>query len=225
MIYFGTASNSTTGATQILDVTPPASMVRGQAVIIYAQSDSNPAGTKTISNTGGQEWTNIYDSTGVSAGFSIWWCKFNGVWSANPSVDFGAVTPDLTAASVIMHVFTATANRYRWMFESFHTYATSGNVVCTIGDTSISNVRTLALCSWITSDVNTWGNLTATWTVTGAAEYTVSGSGQSSTYAHKFFTSSGTSGAISKEQLTNGPDNSLQTIIVFAEIYKQQILN
>lgn len=226
MTFFGATFNSGSGTSQVIAVTPPASMVRGQLVVLYGQFESSPVGTLAISNAGGQDWTNRINTTGTGTGFGVWTCTFNGTWSANPSLDFGNVNPTLTAASITMQVVSPTSRRRRFVFESFHTYATTGNVVCEIGDTAISATSTVAICSWISFDgSNTWGNLTATWTTAGLSVYTTSGSGMTSTYAYKIFTTNpGSSGIVSKEQLTNGPDNSLQSILVFAEAYKSQIL-
>lgn len=225
MTYFNTSNQSGTGATQTLTITPPASMVRGQLVVMIVASDSTGAQARSISNAGGQNWSQIYNINQNNAGQTIWWCIFNGTWSASPIIDFTAATPSVTSQEIEMQVFTATSNRYRWVFESLATSSTTGSTTCTIPGVTTVAERTVALATWATSDQNTWGTLTAGWSNAGSASYGATGSGLSASYALKIFTSAQATGNVTQVQLTLGPDNCLQHMIIFAEVYKSQILN
>lgn len=67
-------------------ITPPASMVAGQLAIIFSDSMSaNAARIHEISQAGGQTW-NTYDRETTGFNIGIFWCQFNGTWSANPSI-------------------------------------------------------------------------------------------------------------------------------------------
>lgn len=226
MNYFGTFFNAGTGGSQTVNVDmSAASMIRGMLTIMVAASDSTGAQARSINNTGGQNWTQIYNVNQNNAGQTIWWCTFNGTWSANPVIDFGASSPTVTAQTIEIQVMFPTSYRYEWKLETLTTSSTTGSTTCTIpGVTTVAD-RTLILATWATSDQNTWGTPSATWAVPGAPEYGASGSGLSSTYAFKILLSPGATGDVSKTQLTLGPDNCLQHMIVFIESYKSQILN
>lgn len=225
MTYFNTTTAGGTGAAQTLSIVPPINMLRGMLVVMFAASDSTGAQARSINNTGGQQWNQIYNINQNSAGQTIWWCIFNGTWSTNPVIDFTAATPSVTSQEIELQVFSPTSNRYRFGFESLATSSTTGSTTCTVTGVTTVNQRTVALASWATSGTNTWNSLTAGWSYAGLNSYGASGSQLSASYALQIFTSPQATGNVSNVQATGGPSNCLQHMIIFYEYYKSQILD
>jgi hypothetical protein len=101
--YVGSASNPTPdSATATLLTTPvavtPPTMQKGDLVVMIAQVRDTTT-TMAISATGGQTWTSETQRNATAIRMRIFWCTFNGTWSANPSVAMGA-----TNNTVVMHV-------------------------------------------------------------------------------------------------------------------------
>lgn len=102
------ADNSTTplGSSTPHAITPPASMVAGQVVLVFvvARNNTDPA----VSEAGGQTWTshasNVNGTTIIGRLFS---CIFNGTWSANPSFSTGSTTDGVC---LYMGVFSGVDN-------------------------------------------------------------------------------------------------------------------
>jgi hypothetical protein len=91
-------NGSQAGAT--VAITPPASMLVGDLVIIYSHYRGDDA-SLSINATGGQSWTSESTYSGVSNQTSfIAWTRYNGTWSANPSIS----GPGSNALTVVMYV-------------------------------------------------------------------------------------------------------------------------
>lgn len=215
--YFGSASTpvDSSTATNITDptvVTPPASMLAGDLVVMIAQSRAT-SGTLAISQAGGQTWTSLAQHDATTCRRRIFWCRFNGTWSANPSVTMGGTTCN----TVVMHVFRPSSAVSEWLADvgvTDGTYAAPASpYTVTITGVTIGAAPALALACWHSIDDNTWGSLAGSgWVVTGGAQYrNTSGSDQSSTYAH--YIGTGATGNVSKNQLTLGGDAGATSIL------------
>lgn len=155
--YFGTSSNPADNgavAGPTVSIVPPASMVAGQLVILVAEYRASTV-THSISNTGGQTWnsaTNVQDAT-VGITHRLFWCRFNGTWSANPSV---TVTTGTLGMTLLMTVWSPTNSVNTWsVFEGF----ASGNVAgpsIALGSRN-STVNDVQFDYVVTADDNTWG--------------------------------------------------------------------
>jgi hypothetical protein len=220
--YFGSASTPTTDdGTNTADptvVTPPVAMRAGDLVLMIAQQRGTGA-TLAISQAGGQSWTAEAAQSQTNCTIRLFWCRFNGTWSANPSVDFSGTTCN----SVVMHVFRPSNTSSVWQVDvakvSGNFAAPASPFTVTIpGITTITD-GALVFAAWATADNNTWGSLTAGWSTPGLAQYrNSSGSDQSQTHAYRIMAIAGASGTVSKNQATLGGDAGARLIIAFKAV-------
>lgn len=191
--YFASAATPTdnlTGAEPVTAViTPPGSMVAGDLVQIGGVFQVATAGQITQSQLGNQTWIEIGESLGNDMSFRSWWCRYNGTFSANPSIAFAAQggTQPCTA---FMHVFRPTATSWLWGVDvamQAATFAAPGSpfTVTRNGQASLRN-DTVQIAGWAAAAANTWGTLAgAGWAVTGTAQYrNTSGTALSASFAH-----------------------------------------
>lgn len=209
-------SATATGTADPTAVTPPTGMLAGDLVCMVAQ-ERDATTTLTVSATGGQTWTTEAQIITTNQTARLFWCTFNGIWSANPSVDFAAGT---AVNTVVMHVFRPPATDYTWSVNQAQVeldFAAAATITIT-GQTTTGTDPTVTLAGWFTDDDNTWGTLTGTdWGLCGTAQYrNTSGTDQSCTFAHKIQTAAGATGNVSKTQLTLGNDSGTSFIITFA---------
>jgi len=220
--YFGSAStpadNGTNTATTTA-VTPPSSMLTGDLVILYAYQRGTA--TMSISSTGGQTWdssiSGINSSSATLAG-RLFWCVFNGTWSADPSVLFSAGTN----TNVVMHVFRPTSTAYSWALDSSAAQNTLGNFGAspsiTFGFASTSHSSAVCLVIASTDDDNTWSTSGSGWSTLGSAQYrNTSGSDTSSSYAYIIQTAIGTPANVTKTEVTLGNDGGIVGDFCFYE--------
>ena len=221
--YFGSASTPVDSATATntanpTAVTPPGSMLAGDLVLMIAQARAS-SGTLAISNTGGQTWTSETQLNYTNCQIRLFWCRFNGTWSANPSVSMGSTNSN----TVVMHVFRPSNTSSVWQVDvaqvSGNFAAPSSPYTVTIpGITTITD-GALVFTTWASTDDNTWGSLTAGWSTPGSAQYrNTSGSDQSQTHAYKVMAIAGVSGNVSKNQATLGGDAGACLIIAFKAV-------
>lgn len=218
-LYFGSASTPADNGTGTADptaVTPPSGMLAGDLVCMIGQERSLGT-TLQVSQAGGQTWTSENPLSISNQTVRLFWCTFNGTWSANPSVDFLGTTCN----SVQMHVFRAPTADHTWSVNQALVELDDSTDPFTItGQTTTGSDPTVTLGGWFSADDNTWGSISGTgWVVTGLAQYrNTSGQDQSASYAHKIQTSAGATGNVSKSQLTLGADASTTFIISFAAV-------
>ena len=219
--YFGSAStpaDNGTNTTNPTAVTPPGSMQAGDFVLMIAQSRTS-SGTLAISNAGGQSWTSETQQNQTNCRIRLFWCRFNGTWTANPSVSFGSTINHI----VVMHVFRPSNTSSVWQVDVAQV---SGNfsappaprTVTIPGITTITD-GALVFAAWASSDDNTWGSLTGGWSTPGSAQYrNTSGADASQTHAYKVMATAGASGNVSKNQATLGGDAGARLIIAFKAV-------
>lgn len=210
------ADNGTLGASPVA-VTPP-TMQAGDLVLMFAYVRA--AATMTISASGGQVWSEQAAMANTNISAKLFWCRFNGTWSANPSVAF----TNTTSTTVVMHVFRPTKPSLRWAIEAnqvetdFAAPANPFTVTITGRTTRVPSSVTIA--AWFTADDNSWGTLAGTgWVVTGTAQYrNLNGTDVSGTFAHNIKTTAGATNNVSKNQTVNGGDLGTAMIITFFEM-------
>ena len=222
--YFQSASTPADNGTNTANptaVAPPAGMQAGDLVLMVAQQRGTGA-TLTISQAGGQSWTAEAAQSQTNCTIRLFWCRFNGTWSANPSVNFSGTTCN----TVVMHVFRPSNTSSVWQVDvaqvSGNFAAPASPYTVTIpGITTITD-GALVFAVWASTDDNTWGSLTGGWSTPGSAQYRntqgSSGSRASQTHAYKVMTTAGASGNVSKNQATNGPDAGAYLIIAFKAV-------
>lgn len=217
--YFNSSSSPTDGGVlgaQTQSVTPPSSMVSGDLVVMT--SVVRTGGTLTISATGGQSWNTLNGLDDGTIGHRVFWCQYNGTWSADPSV-VSSVDPG--SHSVIMHVFRPTSGSNTWAVDnaSSSTSYSAPSTPFTVSRSGVTTTQasTVTFALMTSRDDNTWGNISGSgWVVTGGAQYR-NAFDTSSTYAHYIQTSAGATGTVTKDQLTNGGDAGTTSRVSFYE--------
>jgi len=219
--FFGVSSTPTDNGSSAspITITPPASMVKGDLVVVVLHHKS--ASAWSIVQGGGQTWTNIGVGTYVSViSRAIYWCRYNGTWSANPS--FSNAAGGTAPATGIMTVFRPTLGSNTWAgYEVSNSGANATTALVTLGSFTPSNSNSVSLGTWLSSDDNTWGTLTGTgWSKTGlAAQYrNLSGQDNSTALAYYIQGTVGVIPAVSQTQLTLGADNTFGRTFNFYEI-------
>ncbi len=200
-------------------VAPPGGMQAGDLVILVA--NIREAGrTLTISATGGQAWTSeTTNTTNTTQG--IFWARYNGTWSANPSVANGG--GGTNATTVVMHVFRPTASVNTWAVDVALTNSSftagAGGADKTITGISTVTPGALVFATWATPDNNTWGLQTAGWTNAGGTQYrNLDGNDSSQSAAYKIMPTAVPSGDVVNRQTANGNDAGNSAIIAFREV-------
>lgn len=231
--YFGSigvpTDNSTSAASPVAFANPPiASMASGDLVIVYAYC-RNASATIDVSNTGGQSWTSETQHQSSSAVLTgrVFWCRYNGTWSAAPSFSFSSVTN----TNVVMHVFRPVTSTNSWALSTATTTAventlTSRAAASSFGNPSDAgtytpnnnNTVSLAICS--TDDDNTWNNPTQSFTqvTSPSAQFrNTSGSDVSSAYSYRIQGTAASMNATSLTQATLGNDPGISGLYIWYE--------
>lgn len=211
-----------------LPLTPPASMTTGDLVIVRLYNESGSAGDGLqINGTGGQDWTSdttsgSYSYTGTAAGHRIYWCRFNGTWSADPTFDFPAKA-GTRGCGMQMLVFRPDSSTKIWGVDTALSWvgytapSTPFTVTITAGYTP-TNPDTVTLAGWCSDDDNTWGTLSGSgWSKTGlGAQYrNTGGSDLSTTYAYTLLGTASSLPNVSQNQATLGGDAGSTFIVTF----------
>lgn len=188
-------------------------MQQGDLVIMIGQRRATDI-TLTVSETGGQTWNALPVLTGTNnISPRIFWCRFNGTWTADPSV----AMINSSTNTVVMHVFRPPGRNYSWAID-VDQQTTAHAAAATITRTGVTTIRpnTVTLAAWFTADENSWGAPSAGWTTTGTAQYrNIAGTDQSCTFAHQIRTTAGSTGNVAKTQTALGNDATRSAIVSF----------
>jgi|GEM_PF-1330168 len=204
--YFNSASNPADNvglSASPVPVTPPAGMLAGDLVIMIANSRTSGIAL-AISATGGQTWTSE-TAIGTNGTIRLFWCRYNGTWTANPSVSFSTSVN----TTVVMHVFRPMIGSNTW---ALNVTQTTGFFAAPLAlrDVTITGITTiingaLAFFVWSSQDNNRWGLQTAGWTNAGGAQYRNTASSDSSqSAAYKIMETAGATGNVTNRELTAG---------------------
>jgi len=208
------AATNTTDPT-VVDIDSEITCLAGDLIVMVGQQRATAA-TLAVSATGGQTWNTLTPQLALTLqSVEIYWCQFNGTWSADPSVDFSAAVCN----SVQAFVFRPPATNYNWSVnQALVELDTAGSPATITGQTTTGTDLTVTIAGWFTPDDNTWGSLSGTgWSDLGGGQYrNTSGSDQSATFAYKLQSAAGATGDVTKTQATNGPDAGTTFIITFA---------
>jgi hypothetical protein len=185
-------------------VTPPASMQAGDLCVLIGDRRAS-TGTLTMSETGGQTWTALTQNSANTQRLRIFWCNFNGTWSANPSVTMGASTCN-SAYMLVFRSSSTDAARRGFVADVALANASiaapgSPYTLTITGITRTSGVQSVAIAIWAVALANTFGTLSgADWSKTSlTAQYrNTSGSDQSLSFAYSIGT--GATGNVSQNE-------------------------
>ena len=198
--FFGRASTPLDNGANNLSptvVTPPTSMLAGDLVILFAVARSD-TGTIAISQAGGQTWTTKTQSNQTDNRSNILWCRFNGTWSANPSVTMGSTTNNI----VTMHVFRGDSTATEWEADvAMSGAAYSAATTVTIPAITTKHNNALVFAGWTASNDTTWGTLTAGWSASTDPQYRNTSQQDSvESIAYKVQATAGTTGNVTQIQ-------------------------
>jgi trimeric autotransporter adhesin len=225
--FFGISSTPADNGTQAgttATVVPPASMLTGDLVIIYAHY-RNASGSFSISTSGGQTWNTGTTTTGSNQAYFIAWCRFNGTWMTDPVVTgSGSGSVALTA---VMYVFRPTNPLNKWGVNVAQTNNTaSGSNPNTINSITTTLPNTVTMAFWCSAAANTWGTLSGTdWSKTGLPDQVrnTTGSDQSQTAAYRIMSAAGATGNVSQTQ--SATTTALKTIMSWHEVPNDDCAN
>lgn len=231
--YHNSASTPADNGDQVsanpVAITPPASMQAGDLVIVFCQRRA--VGTVfALDASGGQTWhtTALFTTSGIAV--QVFWCRFNGTWAADPSIDCGETLP----ATLVMHVFRPTSALSYWALEAAPV-ATEVAAPDSPFDVSMPGRTTRSSSSvtvygWFTADDNTWASnifdseseeLAGT---TGDAQYrNTNGSDQSASFSHRIRTAPGATPQLTKRQSALGGDAVLTLLATWREYTAAQV--
>jgi hypothetical protein len=199
-------------------VTPPASMTSGQMVFFVAWTRDSAGVSFAISQAGGQSWealSPIAQNTDITAG--AFWCRFNGTWSADPSI---AVTGGTSPYSAHMHVFASDSGQW-----SVHNALVESNEIAgspvTITGQATSVDSTVQIAGWFFPLQTACGSATggSGWTSGGSGHIAdvinTSGSDTTGSFAYRILTA--TSAAVNTNKTTAPTSAGVGLIVTFAE--------
>ena len=217
--YQGSSSNPSDGGSlgsSTVAVTPAGGTQAGDLIILVANS-RDTSNTIAISNTGGQTWTAETANGITNTTRRIFWARYNGTWSANPSVSFSANT----ATTVSMHVFRPTISSNTWAIDVTQNLATFTNSTTDVSIASITTLTNGALvfANWASTDNNSWGLQTGGWSTAGSGQYAnTNGADSSQSSAYKIMPTAGLSGAVVNRMSAAGTDAGVTAILAFKEV-------
>jgi hypothetical protein len=231
--YFGSASNVADNSAGFDDaayeaITPPASMVTGDLALVLA-AEATSSGAITVGTTGGQIWTSLTSNESASPQICqrLFWCRFNGTWSTNPTFA-PAHVGDFQDFSAIMVVFRPSSGANLWsvdVAESAATYTAPGTPfdVTTTGQTAIGTSGVFVNIDTCVG-VPTWAIQTGGWSNPTNTQWRNSANNLLSTsIAYKIFTGAGASGSVTNRQSVTGYAG-WKSIITFAETVSNKLL-
>ena len=218
--YLASASSPNDNAslgTSPVAVAPPGGMITGDLVILVTNTTVNTV-TMTMSATGGQTW-NALTNINATGSQRIFWARYNGTWSTDPSVAF----TNTTTTTVVMHVFRPSLSANTWAIDVAQTSSASspvgGNDDVTIAGISTITNGALVFATWTSTDDNQWSLQTGGWANAGDSQYRnrqSNDASQSSAYQVK--ATSGATGAVVNRQSNRGPDDGNISIVAFREV-------
>ena len=233
--------NGTSAVSPVAFANPPiASMVAGDLVVVIAYC-RNAAATIAVSNAGGQTWTSetAHQSSTATLTARVFWCRYNGTWSAAPSFSFSSTTN----TNVVMHVFRPTTGSNLWGKDPIASgglsdnelisYAAPGTSLVQINNFTPLNNSNVTVYIWVSEDDNTWnpvgggaGSPAVTAITSPSAQFrNTSGNDVSSAYGYLIQTTAATVGAPTGQQVTNGGDAGIKGTFTFYEFAASTILD
>lgn len=208
--FFDQASNPADNGNQVgpgpLAVTPPASMAANDYVIMIALVRTTSE-TLSISQAGGQSWTSETNLSTAGIGTScVFRCKFNGTWTADPSV---TAVSAVTTMSVWMLVFrgvdTSTPLDVAAANTTYAAPSTPFDVVAPAITTNTANA--MAVYFWTSNDDNDWTVQTGGWSAPTPPQIgNIGGLDTSIAAAYQVIASPGSTGTVTNRQVLNGGD-------------------
>lgn len=220
--HFGSVSNvndNTASSTTPTTITPPGSMVAGDLVVMYSHTRTTSA-TNAISADGGQTWNSLTAGGTTDLTTRVFWCRFNGTWSTDPSVSFSTAL----SCNVSMSVFRPTSGSKLWAVDQAIVntpYAAPSGPPYTVSITGVTNAQpnNVTFAVFASPDDNTWITPTGGYTAPLTPIYRRNPSGSDLSYVlyYKLAAGTGASGTLTLDQSAAAPDPGSTLIVSFYE--------
>lgn len=188
--FFGVARtpiDNNTNAGPTASVTPPASVVKNDLVVIFAEYKGTGA-TLSLVNNGNQSWNTATTNSGSNQTVAIFWCSFNGSWGPVGNIPvISAGVGNTSALTAVMYVFRPKNSIDTWIINvPAQNNSTTGTSTVTINGVTTTAANTVTMAFWSVGAANTWNTLTgAGWSKTSlSAQYRNTTSPQSHTAAY-----------------------------------------
>lgn len=199
--FFGSASTPADAGTNTATttvVTPPSSMKSGDLVFMYSYLRASDA-THLINATGGQSWTSNAITAIGTAQYRIFWCRFNGTWSASPSVDIGGTA----VRSVIMFVFRPSATTLNWSNDTAQaTTSQAAGTTDTITGITPNNNFNVTIAIWTIGNITSYTNFVGTGWVNGGSFSNISVNSATIAIAYQLQKIKAATGDVSRDNAT-----------------------
>jgi len=212
--YFGSAFGHADSADQAgpgpQAVTPPASMLTGDLVIMIGLNRSVNVDIFSV-QLDGQTWDTTSARLNSAANSAqMQWCKYNGTWSANPSMQSASGT---TGLSVSMWVFRPRDGAsHQWYvigtIDTSRYAAPSADSLATLTGKTTTVDSMIVFGFFDSGDDNAWAAGTAGWGdgTPGNGLKNISGSDLSLDFVYLIKNAAGASGNVSRKQIARGAD-------------------
>lgn len=208
IVHIGISSSVSDGgasAAAVQTVVPVSGMVIGDLCVVTCTARNDDNAPITISNTGGQTWTTSFtysEAGGDGQATRMFWCQFNGTWSANPTFTFtlGSATSPKTA---VMNVFRSGSAVFdAWVFEANGAVNADSSSPITINSITTTHPATITLANWYVSNVSVYSAFTGAtgWqNITPPSQYrNLAGLDSSVSFAYKYQKIPGAIGSVTK---------------------------
>lgn len=216
-------SDATGNITLDKDTGVLASAKAGDLILVpLVQRDGNP--TLANGTSGGQIWNSgaMY-SPGSSSSGQLFWCRFNGIWTADPI--FTTNVAGTTAISAIPIVFAPSHPLNDWAVDvsqgTGNATPTTPFDVTVTGQTAIAS-STVTLAFWFNTNATatTWALQTAGWANPNSESQwrNTQGTDLSISAAYKINTAAGATGNVTNRQLTGTGVTTYWVVTTFKEI-------
>lgn len=195
---------------------PPANggMRKGDLCVVICQSRSSA--TWSVGVTGGQTWTE--EVFPISPGMSLFWCTFNGTWTASPRFD----STSGLCTSAAMNCWRALSTGHVWAIDNpLDVDSFAATTTPTRTGVTTTKPNAIVILGAATLDDNSWSTLTSAddWS-SFAFTYlpNTAGSDMSMCVRFRILAAAGASGDHTMTQTVNGPDAGETFIISFYPI-------
>lgn len=217
--FLGIAYTPTDGGSSVTNptsVTPVSGLVTGDLVLLIC-SARQANQTLTITTSGGQTWNALTAANGNQNTTRMFWCRFNGSWSANPAFTTSSGSP----TSIGMVAFRPSIPGKSWAVDvslsnTAASYLNIGDVITVTGQTT-TRQKTVTLCVIATNGSPIYKGASFPWLTAGYNQYR-NNAQLTIAVAYRIKNTQGATGnMVNQILLSPSAGNTSQSIITFYE--------
>ena len=185
----------------------------GDLVVVHVFYRGNPI-TISVSTTGGQNWIKCAQHLATNNTQSVFFCRFNGTWDANPVFTVGSGTESMIA---VMSVWRSLNPNARWELDQAPQLGSAAGTGFTISGVTPNSQNTVAIAAVSSIDDNNWINTTpGRWTWLAKNSYrTQGGTDGSMAIVGLSQLEKDATGPVTLTQTLLGADAGITTVLVF----------